>query len=173
MVPIVPHATRIKAATLTAVIVALCTGCGSTTTSASADPISPISELPGFTVTAVCPADVDPAVASKDFDELTAGIVSQNGIPMLRVLAGQVKSGDGDAFVHAYLERLSDQTREGVGLPSESQQLGQDVVTHFNIPLTAEGYTYATGSTVVIAYVALGSPPATVEDGLTKILANL
>jgi hypothetical protein len=74
------------------------------------------------------------------------------------VLAGQVKSGNGDAFVHTYLEKLSAQTR---------------VVTHFNAPLAAEGYASAAGSTVVIAYVALGSPPATVEDGLTKILANL
>jgi hypothetical protein len=172
MVPIVPHTTRIKAATLAAVIVAMGTGCGSTT-SASADAISPFSELPGFTVTATCPADVDPSIASREFDDLAAGIVSQNGIPVLRVLAGQVKSGDGDAFIHEYLENLSAQTRDGVGLPSEPQQLGEDVVTHFNIPLTAEGYTYATGPKVVIAYVTAGSPPATVEDGLTKILANL
>ena len=46
-------------------------------------------------------------------------------------------------------------------------------VTHFNIPLTSEGYTYANGLTVVIAYVAPGSPPATVEDALTEILDNL
>jgi hypothetical protein len=39
--------------------------------------------------------------------------------------------------------------------------------------LTAEGYAYAERPTVVIAYVTAGSPPATVEDGLTKILANL
>jgi len=162
MLPIVPHATRIKAATLAVTIVATCAGCGSTT-SGSADPISPFAELPGFTVTEICPADVDPAVVSQEFDDLTAGIVSQNGIPMLRVLAGQVKSGNGDAFVRKYLEKMSAQT----------QQLGDNVVTHFNVPLTAEGYTYAAGPTVVIAYVALGSPPVTVEDGLRKILANL
>ena len=82
---------------------------------------------------------------------------------MLRVLAGQVKSGNGDAFVRKYLEKMSAQT----------QQLGDNVVTHFNVPLTAEGYTYAAGPTVVIAYVAPESPPVTVEDGLRKILANL
>jgi len=157
MLPIVPHATRIKAATLAAVIVATCAACGSTP-AASAGPISVLSELPGFTVTEIGPADVDPAVAGAEFNDLTAGIVSQNGAPVLRVLAGQVKSGNGDAFVHTYLEKLSAQTR---------------VVTHFNVPLAAEGYAYAAGPTVVIAYVALGSPPATVEDGLTKILANL
>jgi len=157
MLPIVPHATRIKAATLAAVIVATCAARGSTP-AASAGPISVFSELPGFTVTEIGPADVDPAVAGAEFNDLTAGIVSQNGAPVLRVLAGHVKSGNGDAFVHTYLEKLSAQTR---------------VVTHFNVPLAAEGYAYAAGPTVVIAYVALGSPPATVEDGLTKILANL
>ena len=157
MLPIVPHATRIKAATLAAVIVATCAACGSTP-AASAGPISVFSELPGFTVTEIGPADVDPAVAGAEFNDLTAGIVSQNGAPVLRVLAGQVKSGNGDAFVHTYLEKLSARIR---------------VVTHFNVPLAAEGYAYAAGPTVVIAYVALGSPPATVEDGLTKILANL
>jgi len=157
MLPIVPHATRIKAATLAAVIVATCAACGSTP-AASAGPISVFSELPGFAVTEIGPADVDPAVAGAEFNDLTAGIVSQNVAPVLRVLAGQVKSGNGDAFVHTYLEKLSAQTR---------------VVTHFNVPLAAEGYASAAGSTVVIAYVALGSPPATVEDGLTKILANL
>ena len=157
MLPIVPHATRIKAATLAAVIVATCAARGSTP-AASAGPISVFSELPGFTVTEIGPADVDPAVAGAEFNDLTAGIVSQNGAPVLRVLAGHVKSGNGDAFVHTYLEKLSARTR---------------VVTHFNVPLAAEGYAYAAGPTVVIAYVALGSPPATVEDGLTKILANL
>jgi hypothetical protein len=32
---------------------------------------------------------------------------------------------------------------------------------------------YADGQTVVIAYVAPGSPPATVEDALSEIMANL
>jgi len=172
MLPIVPHATRIKAATFVAAVVATCAACATATT-ASAGPASLFSELPGFTVTEIRAADVDPTVASQEFDDLTAGVVSQNGIPVLRVLAGQVKSGNGDAFVHKYLENLSAQTRDGVGLPSEPQRLGEDVVTHFNVPLTAEGYTYAQGPTVVIAYVTAGSPPATVEDGLTKILANL
>jgi len=105
-------------------------------TAASADPISVFSELPGFTVTEIGPADVDPAVAGAEFNDLTAGIVSQNGAPVLRVLAGQVKSGNGDAFVHTYLEKLSARIR---------------VVTHFNVPLAAEGYASAAGSTVVIA----------------------
>jgi hypothetical protein len=39
--------------------------------------------------------------------------------------------------------------------------------------LTSEGYTYANGPTVLIAYVAPGSPPATVENALIDILDNL
>ena len=88
---------------------------------------------------------------------------------MLRVLAGQLTSGGGDAFVHKYLENLSTKTRDGVGLPSDTERLGGRTVTHFNVPLTSEGYAYANGPTVVIAYVAPGSPPATV----TEILGNL
>ena len=80
MLSIVPYPTRIKLATLAAVLVTMCGACGSTTTG-SAGRITPVSvdcglqaqspgsfdrlfaEIPGFTVTEICPADVDPAVA--------------------------------------------------------------------------------------------------------------
>ena len=52
---------------------------------------------------------------------------------MLRVLAGQLRSGGGDAFVHGYVENLSTKTRDAVGLPSDTEQLGGHAVTHFNI----------------------------------------
>lgn len=186
--PDVPDTTRIKAATLAALVAVMCAGCGSTTT-VSAGPIAPVSvdcglqapspssvvftEIAGFTVTEICPADVDPTFASQEFDRLAAGLVSQNGSPILRVLAGQVKSGSGDTFMHTYLGNLSAQTRDGVGVPSETEELGGHVVRHFNIPLATAGYLYADGSTVVVAYVAPGSPPATVEDALTQILDNV
>jgi hypothetical protein len=99
--------------------------------------------------------------------------VSQNGNPILRVLAGQLKSGGGDAFIRTYLGNLSAQARDGVGAPSETEELGGHVVRHFNIPLVTDGYAYAKERTVVIAYVASGSPPATVESALTEILDNL
>jgi hypothetical protein len=111
--------------------------------------------------------------ASLEFDGLAARLVSQNGIPILRVLAGQLKSGSGDAFIRTYLRNLSGETRDGVGVAGETEELGGHVVTHFNIPLTAEGYANADGPTIVIAYVAAGSPPATVENALTEILANV
>jgi hypothetical protein len=46
-------------------------------------------------------------------------------------------------------------------------------VSHFNIPLVTDGYVSADGRTVVVAYVAFGSPPATVEQALTEILDNM
>ena len=187
MLSIVPHPNRIAAATLAAFAIAMCAASGSTTTE-STGPISPASvdcdlrapgaggalvDLDGFTVTPICPNEAFPVATVEAFDDGAAGLVSQNGNKILRVLVGQAKSGDGDMFVHRYLASLSDQTRQGVGVPSEIQQLGERVVTHFNVPLTAEGYAYANGPSVVIAYVEAGSPPATVEDALTKILANV
>jgi hypothetical protein len=65
------------------------------------------AEIAGVTVSEVCPADVDPTFASQEFDGLAAGLVSQ--------IAGQVKSGDGDAFIHTYLGNLSAQTRDSEG----------------------------------------------------------
>jgi hypothetical protein len=186
-VPHVPDTTRIKAATLAALVAVMCVACGSTTT-VSAGPIAPVSvdcglqapspnsvnggfaEIDGFTVSEICPADVDPTFASQEFDSLAAGLVSQNGNPILRVLAGQLKSGSGDAFMHTYLGNLSDQTRPGVGVPSETEELGGHVMRHFNVPLATDGYLYAEGPTVVVTYVAFGSPQATVEDALSQIL---
>jgi hypothetical protein len=116
-VPDVPDTTRIKATTLAALVAVMCAGCGSTTT-VSTGPIVPVSidcglqapspnsvegvfaEIAGFTVSEICPADVDPTFARQEFDGLAAGLVSQNGNPILRVLAGQLKSGSGDAFIH-------------------------------------------------------------------------
>jgi hypothetical protein len=186
----VPETTRIKAATLAALVAVMCAACGSTTTE-SAGPIVPVSvdcgmqvpgaggadrlfaEIPGFTVSEVCPADVDPSFASAEFDSLAAGVVSQNGNPILRVLAGQLKSGSGDAFIRKYLGNLSAQTRDGVGVPNETEELGGHIVRHFDIVLVTDGYVYADGQRVVIAYIAFGSPPATVEHTLTDILDNL
>ena len=187
--PDVPVTTRIKAATLAALVAVMCAACGSTTESAA--PIVPVSvdcgiqmpgpggaaglfaEIPGFTVSEICPADVDPSFATAEFDSLAAGLVSQNGNPILRVLAGHLKSGSGHDFILTYLGKLADQTRPGVGVPSEIDELGGHAVRHFNIPLVTDGYLYADGRRVVIAYVAAGAPPATVEDAITEILDNL
>jgi len=186
MLSIVPYPKRFTAAAPAAVFVATCAACGSTTTG-SAGPISHVNvdcglqtpapsgfaELPGFTVTEICPADVDPAFVTHEFGGLAAGVVSQNGNPILKVLVGQLKSGSGDTFVHTYVGKLSDQTREDVGVPSEPAEVDGHVLTHFNIPLQTDGYAYADGDTVVIAYVVPFPPPATVEAALSAILGNV
>jgi len=43
-----------------------------------------------------CPADVDPAFAGPQFRAVAAGDITQNGGPVLKVLAGELKSGSGD-----------------------------------------------------------------------------
>ena len=133
-----PETARIKAATLAVLVAVMCAACGSTTTE-SAGPIVPVSidcgmqvpgpgsadglfaEIPGFTVSEVCPADVDPSFATAEFDSLAAGVVSQNGNPILRVLAGQLKSGSGHDFILTYLGKLADQARPGVAAIDEVQ----------------------------------------------------
>jgi hypothetical protein len=187
MVSIVPYPMRIKAALLAAALAVTAAGCASTATE-SAGPITPVSvdcpqltgpgavalaDLEGFTVTELCPSEAFPEVMSGEFDSLAAGLVSQDGNQILRVLVGQPKSGNGDVFVGNYIAGLAEHTRDGVGVPSETQQLGEHAVTHFNVPLTAEGYAYSNGPTVVIAYVGSGSPPATVDDALNQILDNV
>jgi hypothetical protein len=131
----VPYPKRFTAAALTATFVAMCAACGSTTIG-SAGPISHVNadcglripapggfaELPGFTVTEICPADVDPAFASQQFQGLAAGVVSQNGNPILKVLVGQLKNGSGDAFIDTYVGNVSNQTREGVGVPQRTRR---------------------------------------------------
>jgi hypothetical protein len=186
MLSIVSHPTRIKAVLFAVVLAATCAACAPAMTE-SAGPITPVSvdcglpapmpgvlaEIPGFTVTQVCPADIDPAFATQEFDRLAAAVVSQDGNPILRVLGGQLKNGSGDRFIRTYVGNLSNQTPEGVGVPSEPAEIGGHVLTHFNIPLQTDGYAYAEGPTVVIAYVVAGAPPATVEAALTEILGNV
>jgi hypothetical protein len=186
MLTTVPDPTRIKAALLAAILAATCAACAPTTPD-SAGPITPVNldcglqapmpgvlaEIPGFTVTEICPSDVDPALATQEFDRLAAALVSQDGNPILRVLGGQLKNGDADPFLRTYVGKLSNQAPVGVGVPSEPAEVGGHLLTHFNIPLHTDGYAYAEGPTVVIAYVATGAPPATVEAALAEILDNM
>jgi hypothetical protein len=47
-------------------------------------------------------------------------------------------------------------------------------VTYFNVPVAAEGYPYAAGSTVVIAFdVAGGSHAETAQEAFAKVLDGL
>jgi hypothetical protein len=183
MLPFVLHPTRTKATLLAAVLAAACAACAPMTPDSGGritpvnldcglqEPMSGVlAEIPGFTVTEICSTDVDSALATQEFDRLAAALVSQDGNPILRVLGGRLKNGGGDPFLRAYVGNLSNQTPVGVGVPSEPAEVGGHLLTHFNIPLHTDGYAYAEGPKVVIAYVATGAPPATVEAALAEIL---
>ncbi|MDT5128615.1 MAG: hypothetical protein QOH54_4259, partial [Mycobacterium sp.] len=103
-----------------------------------------------------------------------AADVAQNGSPVLKAFAGQLKSGTGDDFVRGFLSDLSTTAAPNMTVASEPKEIGGRQVTYFKIPSAAEGYAYATGPTVVIAYdVAGASEGATAEEAFTKILDRL
>jgi len=136
------------------------------------------ANIPGFTVKRTCPADVDPAFAGPQFDAQFsadgAGDVAQNGEVVLKVFAGQLKSSRGDDFVHGFLSDLSTAAAPGRTVASEPKQVGGRQVTYFNVPVAAEGYAYAAGSTVVIAFdVAGGSHAETAKEAFAKVLDGL
>jgi hypothetical protein len=128
--------------------------------------------LAGFTVKSICPADVVPSLGGPEVMTASAAEVSQNGNIVLRVVAAQLKSGGGDAFVARFISEWEANRNNQV--PTERQDLGGHQVTWFNIPVNFEGYAYAQGPTVIIAYGGpagqMGEPQ---RDAFTKILANL
>ena len=70
---------------------------------------------------------------------------------------GTVKSGNGDAFVDAFLSRVGDTRNDTV-------TLGEHVVRYFNTP-GGEGYAYADGPTVAIGYI----PPPSEDLAITEV----
>lgn len=130
------------------------------------------ADIPGLTATNIGPSEVDPAFAGPEFDGLQAGAVSQDGNPVLKVFAGQLKSGSGDAVVHKYLENLSTKTRRSWPTQRDrtDRRARRDALQR---SADRQRYAYAYGPTVLIAYAALGAQPATAEDALTEILGNL
>ena len=97
-----------------------------------------------FTVEEFCASDVGPGLASAEviaeLSGLAAGeITSANSLPDdddgLKALVGTVKSGNGDAFVGAFLSRVGEARNDTV-------TLGEQIVRYFNTP-GGEGYAYA------------------------------
>jgi hypothetical protein len=180
------------------VMVAVCAGCSaeetqqtasappSTTTAARLDCLvqppgqssidGALADIPGFTVKEICPAEVDPIFGGLDinaqFYAVAAGDISQNDTTVLRVLAAQLKSDSGDAFVQHFMSGLSARTPAGA-VASEPQEVGGHDVRYFNAPVQYSGYTYVNGPTVVITSIPIGADPELGEDAMTKILANL
>lgn len=169
------------------VTVALCSGCGSndmtstggepTRTAAAAcnvaRPDSPsidsafVDHLPRqYTVEEICASDVGPGLGNADvLAELSglaaAEVTSAYSLPDddggLKALVGTVKSGNGDAFVDAFLSRVGEARNDTV-------TLGGHIVRYFNTP-RGEGYAYAEGPTVAIGYI----PPPSEDLAITEV----
>jgi hypothetical protein len=132
--------------------------------------------VPGFTVEQICPSDVDPSLPAKstEFQATNAGKVVQNGSPLLAVFAGELKQGDGDAFVHAFLGDVGARVAPAKTVATEPKDVGGYAVTYFNVPADVQGYLYFKGPTVVVAYdLAGGDEAGAAEQALSTILGNL
>jgi hypothetical protein len=136
-------------------------------------------DLGPFTVTPICPADaiwVSPEV-SAEFHELNAAEISENGKQIMRVLVGQVNSGTGEEFKDQYFSELSAAGAKlnppkilAAGPPKD---IGGYSVQYFHMYMSAEGYAFVDGPTVVIAERFASGTYETVEDLFVKILNNL
>ena len=89
--------------------------------------------------------------------------------PDAQSACGRTENRQRDAFVREYLENVSAKSRDGVGLPSHTEQLGGHAVTRFNIPLTVEWVRLCRRANGRRRLVALGPPPAAAEDALTEM----
>jgi hypothetical protein len=117
-----------------AVGVTLCSGCGSPPSIDSAF----VDHLPRqYNVEEICASDVGPGLASAEVVAelvgLAAGeITSANSFPDddegLKALVSTAKSGNGDAFVDAFLSRVGEARNDTV-------TLGEHIVRYFKTPL--------------------------------------
>jgi hypothetical protein len=129
----------------------------------------------------VAPADVDPYFGRPEtaaqLGELKAVEVSDEAGPLLRVVTGQVDSGDGQAFVGDYLADLTSRAGEAStpeAVSSTPSTVGDYPVTYFYVPAVIEGYAYSEGSTVAIAINVAGPPKVkAAKDALLAILGDL
>jgi hypothetical protein len=81
------------------------------------------------------------------------------------------------AFVDNYLSELSARG-EKLDLPKvlasgPPQDIGGYPVTYYHMYMSAEGYAYADGPTVVIAELVSGAPIDSVRDAVVTILDNV
>ncbi len=125
------------------------------------------AEIPGFTVTPGCPAIASP-FAGADVSAASAGEISRDGTSVLTVFAGELASGSGQDFVHDTFLAATQ------GAASETQTVGGYEVTYFNIARLSDGYAYADGPTVVIAYdTASPQNRQAVREVLPTLLARI
>ncbi|HNP14140.1 MAG TPA: hypothetical protein PKM33_12855, partial [Mycobacterium sp.] len=80
------------------------------------------------------------------------------------VFAGQLAIGSGADFIdNTFLAAVD-------GTAADTQTVGGYPVTYFNIPRLTDGYAYATGPTVVIAYDTAGRQA---RDAVREVLPTL
>jgi hypothetical protein len=69
---------------------------------------------------------------------------------------------------------LSALAAPGKTVASDPVEVGGHQATHFNVPVAAEGYAYAAGPTVVIAFDVAGGPHAeTAQEAFAKLVDGL
>ena len=135
-----------------------------------------VAHLPRhFAVKEICAADVGPGLAGAEdvaeLSDLAAGEVTETysspDSEELKALVGTVKSGNGNAFVDAFLSRVGEAR-------NDTATLGGRTVRYFNTP-GGEGYAYAEGPTVFIGYIPppradLAATQETAKELFTRIL---
>jgi hypothetical protein len=151
-----------------------------------------VDQLPRseFTVKEICAADVGPGLAGAEvvaeLSDLAAAEVTETNSspehPNPKVLVGTVKSGNGDAFVDAFLSRVGDTRNDTVtlgGRRDRDPSAPRYVVRYFNTP-GGEGYAFAEGATVAIGYIpqysgsgvlSLASTQEPAKEVFTRIVA--
>ncbi|HNF06440.1 MAG TPA: hypothetical protein PL146_13720, partial [Mycobacterium sp.] len=119
--------------------------------------------IPGFTVTPGCPAIGSP-FAGTEMTAASAAAIDRDGDSVLTVFAGQLAIGSGADFIdNTFLAAVD-------GTAADTQTVGGYPVTYFNIPRLTDGYAYATGPTVVIAY---DTASRQARDAVREVLPTL
>ena len=119
--------------------------------------------LPRTKSKAVCPADVDAALAgpeaTADLTDVAAAVLGltdlhigseppgPDGIAYMRVFVGKTKGDSGGPFVEAFLDGLGADARNG------TVTLGEEVVQHFVLPDGGDGYAYSRGQNVAVGFM--------------------
>lgn len=121
------------------------------------------AEIPGFTVSPGCPAIGSPFTGT-DMTAASVAAIDHDGDSALTVFAGQLAIGSGADFIdNTFLAAVD-------GTAADTQTVGGYPVTYFNIPRLTDGYAYATGPTVVIAY---DTASRQARDAVREVLPTL
>ena len=125
------------------------------------------ADIPGFTVEPGCPAVTSPFTGA-DMTAAAGHEITRDGAGVVTVFVGELATGSGPDFVHdTVLAAIP-------GTASDAQTLGGYPVIYFNIPGFTDGYAYADGPTVVIAYdTASPENRSAVREVVTALLARI